>query len=145
MIADSQQIFGHMNSLFDYHLRFYPTIFQKVVSYCRKKGTYRRTRIAMERLFGIDRSRGKTETVCVKRNDTYVEQSVISRSYVLTLIIYESCTPTELSTLHLAAEAQTQASVDECALKTSEPTAKCQCKRGRRGTRRKHVRTDQCE
>ena len=77
----------------------------------------------MQRLFGIDRSRRETETVCVERNYTYVEQSAISRSYVLTLVFYGPRTPTELLAVHLAAEAQTQDSIDECALKNPEPTA----------------------
>ena len=50
----------------------------------------------MERLFGIDRSRGETETVSVERNYTYVEQSAFSHSYVLTLIVYGPRTPAEL-------------------------------------------------
>ena len=71
----------------------------------------------MERWFGIDKSRRETETVCVERNYTYVEQSAISRSHVLTLIVYEPRTPAELLASHLAAETQTQDSIDECALK----------------------------
>ena len=102
-------------------------------------GTYRRTRIAMERLFGIDRSRGETETVCMERNYEYVEQSAISRSYVLTLIVYGPHTPAELLAFHSAAKAQTQDSINECALKNPEPTAtdssqKCKRKRGGRVT-----------
>ena len=122
MIADSQRIFGAPEFSF--------------------RWTLARTHTAMERFFGIGRSRGETETVCVERIYTYVEQSAISSSYALTLIVYDPCTPAELLAFHLAAEAQTQDSIDNCALKNPEPSTtdssrKCQRKRVRRGTRRK--------
>ena len=57
--------------------------------------------LQLDRLFEIDRSRGDKETVCLERNYTYVEQSAISRSYILTLIVYESRTPAESLAFHL--------------------------------------------
>ena len=98
-------------------------IFESTVSYCMQMG-YKRTRIAMEGLFGIDRSRGETETVCVERNYnyTYVEQPASSRSYVQTLIVYGPCTPPELLAF-LPPPGRSPDSIDECALKNLETTA----------------------
>ena len=100
----------------------------------------------MERLFGVDKSRRKTEIVCVDCNFTYVEQSTISRSYMLTLIVFffffEAHTPAEFLDFHLVTEGP---SIN--VFRNPEPTAtdasqKCKRKRGRRGTRRENIRTN---
>ena len=56
----------------------------------------------------------RQQTVCVERNYTHVEQSAISRSYILTLIVYESRRPQESSAFHLATDARIQSFIDEC-------------------------------
>ena len=75
----------------------------------------------MEHLFGIVGSGGETETVCVERNYTYVEQSVISRSYVLTLIFSNHAHLQNCWLLHLVTEARIQSFIDECILKKKNP------------------------